>query len=417
MTDNSKTIELLNSTQSIIDERNNDKNLVEERFNIFSILDMETKENKTHSAFIAELLNPDGSHSQGNLFLKLFLEQININDFEANLSTLTLEKSIGPVKIKKKEPLSSSGGRIDIYLENINGKIISIENKINAPEQKLQLVRYTNHKRRKNKVYYLTLNGKSPSEFSTYTLKSGIDYFEITYRDHIIDWLEKSLSKISSSLLKESVRQYIVLIRQLTGRIDKKYMQKIHDVILNNYEATEKIIANANLARKIICQKIYNGVSIGLDERLKPKKELNVIGGNDVYDKNSKISIQTNNHKNKKLWFVVESFGGGGNSGGRMFVGIFNPEPRDTDYENYPNETSYRGAIINRKFIPKYKGYSINLSNAKTIQELHRNEVFKNEFINHIVERFVEYIDDEYPNLKRFLETGELPENFDLTEK
>ena len=47
-----------------------------ENFNVFSILHMESDEVKTHSAIIAELLNPRGSHSQRTLFLKLFLEKL-----------------------------------------------------------------------------------------------------------------------------------------------------------------------------------------------------------------------------------------------------------------------------------------------------------------------------------------------------
>lgn len=43
-----------------------------ELFNTFSILKMETAENKTHSNFIAELLNPKGSHLKGSIFLERF---------------------------------------------------------------------------------------------------------------------------------------------------------------------------------------------------------------------------------------------------------------------------------------------------------------------------------------------------------
>jgi hypothetical protein len=42
-------------------------------FNIFQVLRIERKEEKLPSRFIAALLNPNGSHSQGQLFLNLFL--------------------------------------------------------------------------------------------------------------------------------------------------------------------------------------------------------------------------------------------------------------------------------------------------------------------------------------------------------
>ena len=49
-----------------------------ENFNIFTILDRETDEVKTHSAIIADLLNPDGLHGQGEVFARLFLDRLKI---------------------------------------------------------------------------------------------------------------------------------------------------------------------------------------------------------------------------------------------------------------------------------------------------------------------------------------------------
>lgn len=59
---------ILNEVKPIVEE--NKKCRIEkwkngDFFNIFSILKMETDEVKTHSAFLAELLNPKGSHGQG----------------------------------------------------------------------------------------------------------------------------------------------------------------------------------------------------------------------------------------------------------------------------------------------------------------------------------------------------------------
>lgn len=47
-----------------------------ENFNIFNILGLTTNEVRTHSAFIAELLNPNGSHGCKHIFLKLFIEEV-----------------------------------------------------------------------------------------------------------------------------------------------------------------------------------------------------------------------------------------------------------------------------------------------------------------------------------------------------
>lgn len=47
-----------------------------ESFNVFSILKMESNETATHSAILAELLNPRGSHGCGSAFLGAFLRQV-----------------------------------------------------------------------------------------------------------------------------------------------------------------------------------------------------------------------------------------------------------------------------------------------------------------------------------------------------
>ena len=55
-----------------------------EQFNVFSILEVETDEVKTHSAFLADLLSPQGSHRQGAAFLKLFLGLDAIKNSESD---------------------------------------------------------------------------------------------------------------------------------------------------------------------------------------------------------------------------------------------------------------------------------------------------------------------------------------------
>ena len=47
-----------------------------ENFNVFQILRLQSSEVRLHSSFIAELLNIQGSHDQGDKFLLLFLKQL-----------------------------------------------------------------------------------------------------------------------------------------------------------------------------------------------------------------------------------------------------------------------------------------------------------------------------------------------------
>lgn len=135
---------LLRNAQVLLNKEYESQKNKGELFNTFSILKMETAENKTHSNFIAELLNPKGSHLKGSIFLELFLKEINYTEFEAQNASVKLEKYIGEIDTER-----LTGGKIDIYTQDKNGNIISIENKINAKDQDYQIERYCNHEIRK----------------------------------------------------------------------------------------------------------------------------------------------------------------------------------------------------------------------------------------------------------------------------
>ena len=107
-------------------------------FNVFNTLGLWSDEVRLHSAFLAELLNPNGSHGLKNALLKEFLAAIGLNkDYISNCKSNIVERSIG-------ERTESTGGRIDIILEDGEHAVI-IENKIYAIDQHHQLLRYNNY--------------------------------------------------------------------------------------------------------------------------------------------------------------------------------------------------------------------------------------------------------------------------------
>ena len=83
----------------------------------------------TYSYFIYELLNPKGSHNQGDIFLKLFLKQILKEEEYKEID------SIGNVQ---RETLTNKNRRIDFTIETSN-LLIAIEMKIKAGDQENQL--------------------------------------------------------------------------------------------------------------------------------------------------------------------------------------------------------------------------------------------------------------------------------------
>src|SRR5690554_3930833 len=139
-----------------------------ENFNVFFTLNIAEKE-KTHSDFIADLLNINAGHGQKDVFLKLFIEEVKelfqdktkLENFETSKSFVITEKYTG-------------NGYIDIFITNGRNSII-IENKVWAGDQHQQLVRY-NEFEKNAPIIYLTLDGKEPDNLSKGNLKVTKDF-------------------------------------------------------------------------------------------------------------------------------------------------------------------------------------------------------------------------------------------------
>ena len=233
---------LLRDTARVVRHQKELAVLKGETFNIFSILNMETRENETHSAFLGALLNPKGSHHLGEVFLKLFLEQLEITDHIA-LETAQVKLEY---HISKRNDLDATGGRVDIYIWDGNGQTVCIENKIYASDQHVQMARYCNYNATKNKVFYLNLNGDAPDILSVKDKKEGEDFTIISYAFDVLEWLEKCVKEASNSpILRESINQYSILIKKLTNQLSNQIMEKeIQEIIVANYKAARTIGSN-----------------------------------------------------------------------------------------------------------------------------------------------------------------------------
>ena len=215
-----------------------------ENFNVFRILNLSTAEVRTHSAFLAELLDPKGSHGLKDTFLRLFTNQFEIKDFDTINANIVVEEHIGNLNED-----STEGGRIDIVIKSKNSKEIVIENKINAGDQYNQMVRYRNHYPNAN-LLYLNLGGKGPEEYSRGILQSDKDFKVISYRNDIIVFL-KECHKESSNfpILRETITQYINLIKYLTGQTINDNMA--NDIVKLIGKDVENIKAAFEVAKTI----------------------------------------------------------------------------------------------------------------------------------------------------------------------
>jgi hypothetical protein len=190
-------------------------------FNVFSILRSETDEVNLHSRFLAELLNPKGTHNQGKTLLGIFLKQVDLSNFK-------LENIY--VKREYKD--------IDIFIANETQAII-LENKIYAEDQPEQLARYHRVIQKQGiediSVIYLTLNGDAPSGQSMGGIVANSPLHIVSYKDDIDVWLEECIKQAAQyPVLRETLIQYQQLIRKLTGKsLVKGYIMEIKDFLLD----------------------------------------------------------------------------------------------------------------------------------------------------------------------------------------
>lgn len=248
------------------------------RFNIFRVCGVNHYEN-THSAIIAEFLNPRGTHGLKSQLLECFIE--------------TLGDSFGIVGFDEKQvrvhtEYATSEGRIDILIEDErNHKAIIIENKIYADDQWEQLKRYNRHAEEKYQIgnyqiLYLTLWGNEASEQSG----NGVAYITISYKETIINWLEKCVAIASRyPMVRETIIQYINHLKQLTNQdMDSRNQEEITEVLSKreNLRAAKAIYDNYLATFDSIIEKHFNpkmeeyARQKGLEYEYRRSKESNV---------------------------------------------------------------------------------------------------------------------------------------------
>ncbi len=180
-------------------------------FNIFKLLKVDRYEVSTHSAILANLLNPDGSHGQGFLFLDAFLKHCSKN--WPMPQTLHSSGYSWNVETEK----STAFGRLDIVLTcPEQDYVLAIENKIDADEQEDQLVRYSDWLKSSfaTRNYMSDLIFLTPTGHESLTAK-GCMYHRMSYCTDIRDWLENVAGRICAPKIRETVYQYIEVITTL----------------------------------------------------------------------------------------------------------------------------------------------------------------------------------------------------------
>lgn len=380
-----------------------------ERFNIFSLLNMENSENAAHSMFLGELLNPNGTHGLKDCLLEWFVKIVNsdfnnhiLEKFDCSSAKVYLEKSIG----RRQDDLKQ-GGRVDIAIFDKNGYSIFIENKIYATDQNAQIERYCNYNRNKCIVIYLTRHGGEASIGSRGILVNGSDYYCISYKKDIINWLEQCIKEaVEQPILRETIRQYNNLIKKLTGQLMNSQLNKqVRSLILDNLESSE-IIANNFIAAK---EDLLGKIRIGLKKELERNEIISskfiIKEHGKIGDRNSKIWFY---HKQLKdtvgIYFGIEPFSGNGVSRNDLFIGIIDINSKHQEYflkdeSNLQINGWWRGV----EYL-LFENNQIRLSDLKMLKELRKEENLQR-LMEELTTQTIEYIEKNEEVLLRICES------------
>lgn len=275
-------------------------------FNIFEILKLSTNEVRTHSAFIAELLNPFGSHGCTNLFVKEFIKLFIKSSKKENDTTQFDDRNIKAVYVEYwlGKKIDSEGGFIDVLLQDKNNRHIIIENKINAGDQENQLLRYHNFDK-EAPIIYLTLDGRLPDKYSTGENKSlEKKLICLSYRTEIIKWLNNIINiPTINPIVKNAIEQYVNLIKKLTNQnMEAEEKNAIVKDILNN---DQKIDILKQLSENFIWDETRKTILKELGDKIFNSKSIikTKLGLNCKFNDNSYFG-----KKGFDFWFYKDSW-------------------------------------------------------------------------------------------------------------
>lgn len=217
-------------------------------YNLLTTVLSADDEVRLHSRMLHSLLDPNGLHYQGSLFLELFFDILGFKDkkFEIEKARVELEYK-----------------HIDLHITD-GKKHIIIENKIHASDQESQIKRYIEKIIKPEDedtisvlpenitVIYLSIDRKKPSGYSLGKIDNSKEYFELSndgselqykgsndilkdsvikfksihYQKDIVDWLKRCQYEVQNiTNLNEAIRQYKEVVEIISNKYESKCTQ------------------------------------------------------------------------------------------------------------------------------------------------------------------------------------------------
>ena len=183
-------------------------------FNVFDLI--EPDENKL-SDVLAGLLNPKGAHGQGDLFLRLIFERLNLRPDPKLTKDATVQRE-APMRGTRKDHR-----RMDVFVNA--GLLLAIENKVDSPEQRDQVSDYLVDLERRcpcipgqpiqNTLIYLSPDHRPPESLNDLELENHQKSGRLhcwSYEDELGDWLKACRRDCEAQKIRDFLSDFIAYI-------------------------------------------------------------------------------------------------------------------------------------------------------------------------------------------------------------
>jgi PD-(D/E)XK nuclease superfamily len=200
--------------------------------NIFKILNISRNEIR-HSNFLGWLLDPNGNHGLGKLFLLKFIREIASSEIANEIDELEISNlNFDNVEIRREWK------NIDLLII-FESTVVCIENKVDSKDHSNQLLKYNEiikeHFTEKKKIFtYLTPHGEEPKS------KFGKENYTLYSYQQIIEHLDKII-EIHGHSINPSVFQYI---KDYSTNLKRELMKtdKLNDLASKIYKNHKELI-------------------------------------------------------------------------------------------------------------------------------------------------------------------------------
>lgn len=214
--------------RAFLDEREHQKLRGLNDYNLIGSLLKWHDEVRVHSGFLYSMLNPNGLHYQRDLFLRKFIDLLNIPGFDFDNAEVYKEK-----------------GHIDLFITDGKIKII-IELKIFAGDQEKQAARYIDQKFKESEeqhdlqyFIYLTPRREGLSTHSLSKELTVIDHYmqrgdlkickflNLHYSSHIVPWVDRCQKEVRNlTNLDYAFTQY----REILDKVNRSHKSKLLEI-------------------------------------------------------------------------------------------------------------------------------------------------------------------------------------------